>query len=228
MRALIVCVMLVVGCKQGDKPPVTSGSGTGSGSGSGSAVAVGSGSSAGCVVTVAINLGSITYDGGGIAGNVDRKPNEPPHLDMLSSLASKCSAYVTADPALSYQDVLLVIDTLRLDGFTLISLGKAGDPPPTDHTHSATPPSDITTTVLHDAPMLSVSKTQVMFRDKVIANLDDPLLDTKLAAAMPPGPKEPSLIVAADAQTPVRTLEHLLAVAKQQGYTSPQFAMTKR
>jgi biopolymer transport protein ExbD len=180
-------------------------------------------------VTVAINLGSITYDGGGIAGNVDRKPNETPNLDMLKPLAPRCSAYVTADPGLAYQDVISVIDTLRLDGFTTIALGKAGDPPsPTDHTHSATPPSDVTSAVLHDALAVSVSKTQVLVRGKVVANLDDPSLDAKLAAALPASPKDPTLIVAADAHTPVRTLDHLLAVAKLQGYTNPQFAVTKK
>jgi biopolymer transport protein ExbD len=179
-------------------------------------------------VTVAINLGSITYDGGGIAGNVDRKTNEAPNLDMLKPLAATCSAYVTADPGLAYQDVITVIDTLRLDGFTAIALGKAGDPPTTDHTHSATPPSDVTSAVLHDALAVSVSKTQVLVRGKVIANLDDPALDAKLAAALPASPKDPTLIVAADAHTPVRTLDHVLAVAKLQGYTNPQFAVTKK
>jgi biopolymer transport protein ExbD len=239
MKALIVsCVMVVAGCKQGDKPPAEHGSGAqpGSGSSSGSAVAIGSGSgsaagsgagSGACVITVAIRTGTITYEGGGIAGNVDRKPGEAPNLDVLKRFAGKCSAFVTADPTLQYQDVITVMDTLVKDGIVDVSLGKPGDPPSTDAVKHTDLGSGAIKTIdrVKTTPILIVTKTEVMFQGKEIAKLADPALEQEVSVELPANPKDPALILQADAQTPAGTINRLITVAKDRGYTELLFAV---
>jgi biopolymer transport protein ExbD len=206
------------------------------------------------VITIAINIGSITYDGGGIAGNVDRKPGEAPNLDVLKPLAHKCSAFVTADPTLLYQDVIAVMDTLVKDGIVNVSLGKPGDKPPAggdQPKHADLPPNLITGewktdangklvlegTIkpqpaikerLKDVPVLIVSKTRVMFHGEEIAKPDDTALDVKLAAVLPANPKDPTLILQADAQTPAATINRIIAAANNQGYTDLLFAVKNK
>lgn len=226
--AIVACVVLGVGCKQGAKAGAGSGSGSGWAAGSGSASASGSGS---CVIVVQIKPGTITYDGGGIAGNVDRKPGEAPNLDVLKPFAGKCAAFVTADPSLQYQDVVTVIDTLVKDGIVDVSLGKAGDPPPARdrpvHPDHAT---DVTTVwklapAAKTTPVLIVSKTQVLLEGKEIAEPGDGALQDEIAAALPANPKDPALILQADAATPAATLDRVIAAASQRGYTNVLFAV---
>src|SRR4051812_4150175 len=217
MKALLVsCVLITVACKQGDKPAGThAGSGSGSGSGS-SVISAGSGSGSGqCIITVAIRPGTITYDGGGIAGNVDRKPGEAPNLDVLKPFAGKCATLVTADPSLLYQDVIVVMDTLVKDGIVDISLGKPGDKPTTERpihpdlgsnavkTEWKTGPdgrlvlegtldkSVSSTELVKNALVLIVSKTQVLLQNKEIAKPDDAALEDEISAALPANPKDP-------------------------------------
>ncbi|HET9987180.1 MAG TPA: hypothetical protein VFQ65_01640 [Kofleriaceae bacterium] len=262
MKSLIVvCVLGVVGCKQGGKEPATGSAGSAStGSASAGSSTVGSGgsatagSAAGCVITVAIKPGSITYDGGGIAGNVDRKPGEAPNLDVLKPLAAKCSAFVIADPTLLYQDVITVMDTLVKDGIVNVSLGKPGDKPPAggDRPKRADLPPDLITSEwktdasgklvlegaikpqpavkarLRDVPVVVVTKTQVMFHGEEVAKPDDTALDTKVAAVLPANPKDPTLILQADAQTPAATINGIIAAANNQGYTELLFAVKKQ
>jgi len=252
--AIVACVVLAVGCKQGEKPGTGSGSGSGSGSAAGSGPATGSGSGSGsadgsCVIVVQIKPGTVTYDGGGIAGNVDRKPGEPPNLDVLKPFAGKCAAFVTADPTLTYQDVILVMDTLVKDGIVDVSLGKPGDPPP-GHDRPAHPDhaTDVTTlwkvgpdgkpllegTVEHrmaaadrwkTMPVLIVSKTQVLFGGKEIGKPEDSALQDELATALPANPKDPTLILQADAATSAATINQVIAAANQRGYTELLFAV---
>jgi biopolymer transport protein ExbD len=182
---------------------------------------------------VAIKPGSITYEGGGIAGNVDRKPGEAPNLDVLKPLAAKCSAFVTADPTLLYQDVIAVMDALVKDGITNVSLGKPGDKPPADANGKLVLEGTIKAQPalkqrLEDAPVLIVSKTQVMFQGKELAKPDDTALDVKLAAVLPANPKDPTLILQADAQTPAATINRILAAANNQGYTDLLFAVKNK
>jgi len=218
--ALAVCVV-VMGCKQKAEPPAT-GSGS-SGSATGSATA-GSGSAA-CLITVAVNLGSITYEGGGIAGNVDRKPGEQPNLAVLKPFGGKCSVFLTADPALSYKDVFAVIDALAKDGLYNVALGKPGDKPEAPPiTHAGTPLPDLGSAVLSDALTLSVTKTQITLRHQDLGKPDDATLESRLATALPANPADPTLILAADDAVPAATIHRIITVAKTQGYTNVLFA----
>src|SRR3569832_2867400 len=111
--AIVACVVLAVGCKQGEKPGTGSGSGSGSGAAAGSGPATGSGSGSGsadgsCVIVVQIKPGTVTYDGGGIAGNVDRTPGAPPDLDVLLPFVGLCAVFVFVVPSLLFLVVFLV------------------------------------------------------------------------------------------------------------------------
>jgi biopolymer transport protein ExbD len=253
-HVLVSCALAVVGCKQqAQPPPAPTGSGSSSGSGTTGSATAGSasGSAARCVITVAINVGTITYDGGGLAGNVDRKPGEAPNLDVLKQFAGKCSAFVTADPSLLYQDVILVMDTLVKDGIVDVSLGKPGDKPPaTDDTkkHPDLPadvikgewktgpdgrlmlegtikPQPAVAERLKNTPVLIVSKTQVMFQGKEIGKPDDSALAEEITVALPASPKDPTLILQADAQTPAAAITKIIDAARERGYTDLLFAV---
>jgi biopolymer transport protein ExbD len=199
------------------------------GSGSGSAAGSGAGSAA-CVITVAIRTTSITYEGGGIAGNVDRKPGEAPNLDVLKQFAGKCSAFVTAEPTLQYQDVITVMDTLVKDGIVDVSLGKPGDTPPTDPVKHPDLGSGAIKSVgrLETSPVLIVTKTQVMFQGKAIAKLDDAALEQDVGVALPASPKDPALILQADAQTSAALINRIITIAKDRGYTELLFAVKSK
>jgi biopolymer transport protein ExbD len=261
-------VIAIVGCKSGDKTGSTgsgdnggTGSSTGSsttgsgsamtGSGSGSAMSgSGSGSNAvTCLITIAMTQTNISWSGGGISeGHSDYKPGEPPHLDVLKAVAPTCTAFLTADDNLKYQDVIAVMDAIVKLGLVNISLGKAGDTPTPHKTTRPQPDIDIKwvkgpdgkpmlqgtldpmsgSSISKDTLVLVISRTQVTFKGEVLGKPDDDALDIKIAAKLPPSPKDPTLIIQADASTSSATINRAITAASNQGYTNVMFAVKNK
>jgi biopolymer transport protein ExbD len=230
--ALLV-VVAIVACKS-DKPPAPAptpteiGSGSGSSvviaAGSGSAGSAGSGSagsgSAACVIKVTLNQTNIAWDGGGIKGQNDFKPGEPPHLDALRGLT--CPAWLIADDKMRYQDVISVMDALIMMGIVEVSLS---DP---TKTKSGTVPARSDKQLLKEAPVLVITKTEVRFHDKLIGTPDDDAIATKLAAELPKDPKDPTFVIQADKDTSAKTINRVITGASNQGYTNVMFGVQNK
>jgi biopolymer transport protein ExbD len=230
----------------------TAGSGSAmAGSGSGSAMTgSGSGSNAAtCLITIAMTRTNISWSGGGISeGHSDYKPGEPPHLDVLKVVAPTCEAFLTADDNLKYQDVIAVMDSIVKLGLVNISLGKAGDKPTPQKTTRPQPNIDMKwvkgadgkltlqgtldplsgNTVSKDTLVLVITKTQVTFKGEVLGKPDDAAIDVKIAAKLPASPKDPTLIIQADANTSSATINRVITAATNQGYTNVLFAVKNK
>jgi len=227
------------------------GSGSGSGAGAGAATTgSGSGSNAvTCLITIAMTRTNISWSGGGISeGHSDYKPGEPPHLDVLKAVAPGCEAFLTADDNLKYQDVIAVMDSIMKLGLVNISLGKAGDTPTPKKTTRPQPNIDMKwvkgadgkltlqgtldpmsgNAVSKDTLVLVITKTQVTFKGEVLGKPDDAAIDVKIAAKLPPSPKDPTLIIQADASTSSATINRVITAASNQGYTNVLFAVKNK
>jgi biopolymer transport protein ExbD len=77
-------------------------------------------------------------------------------------------------------------------------------------------------------PILIVTKTQVMFQGKEIAKPDDAALEQEISVELPASPKDPTLILQADAQTPAGAITRIIAAAKDRGYTELLFAVKSK
>ena len=248
-------MVAIVGCKSGDTSgsgSATMGSGSaiagsGSDSGSGSAMAgSGSGSTApACLITITLTRTNISWTGGGISeGHSDYKPGEPPHLDVLRAVAPTCEAFLVAANDLKYRDVISVMDAIIKLGLVDVSLGEAGNPPTKK---TARPqPNDLKwvtgpdgkpmiqmaplagNAALKDVPVLVITKTQVMFKGDVIGKPDDDQIGDKIAAKLPANPKDPMVILQADADTSALTINHVIWAVSKRGYTDTLFAVKNK
>jgi biopolymer transport protein ExbD len=235
--------------------PTETGSGSSSGSaGSGSAGSgsgsAGSGSNAAaCLITIALTQTNISWSGGGISeGHSDYKPGEPPHLDVLKAVDPRCDAFLTADDNMKYQDVISVMDSVVKLGLVNISLGKPGDVPTKKKTTRPQPNIDMKwvkgpdgkltlqgsldplsgNALAKDTLVLVISKTQVTLEGEELGKPDDEALDVKIAAKLPASPKDPTLIIQADANTSSATINRAITAATNQGYTNVMFAVKNK
>ena len=180
-------VVALAGCKKSD-PVVTTGSGS---SGSGSAIVVvapdaaiapADAAPAPCVIVVKLQIGKLSWDGGGITGNTDYKPGEVPHIDAMKAAPPTCVVFFSAANDLKYQDVISVIDAIVKIGLVDVQLGRDGDKVLPKQTTRPQPNMDIkwakgadgklalTGTIdkmsgnapLATAPVLIISKTEVV------------------------------------------------------------------
>jgi len=201
-----------------------------------------------CLITITLTRSNISWTGGGIsAGHSDYKPGEPPHIDVLKAVAPTCEAFLVAANDLKYQDVISVMDSIIKLGLVNISLGEAGDPP-TKKTVRPQPDMDMKwvtgadgkptlegtmdplsgNVVSKDTPVLVITKTQVMFKGEVIGKSDDDQIGDKIAAKLPANPKDPTLILQADADTSALTINHVIWAVSKQGYTDTLFAVKNK
>jgi biopolymer transport protein ExbD len=247
----LLLVVAVVACKS-DKPPAPAPTPTETGSGSGSTViAAGSGSSttdvgsagsgsAACVIKVTLNPTNVAWDGGGVKGQSDFKAGESPHLDALKGITN-CSAWLVADDAMIYQDVIAVMDALVKLGITDVSLGDPTKSKPTSIPTPGVTKKPLTGVVglplsgritsddvLKKAPVLIITKTEVRLHDKVVGKPDDAEIATKLAAVLPKDPSDPTFIVQADKDTSAKTINRVITAASNQGYTNVLFAVKNK
>ncbi|MEO8846846.1 MAG: biopolymer transporter ExbD [Kofleriaceae bacterium] len=221
------------------------------GSAAAGSAAAGSGSGSStptCVLTIALTQTNLSWSGGGISeGHSDYKPGEPPHVDVLKAVDPRCATLLTAADTMKYQDVIAVMDALVKLGLVNISLGKAGDPP-TKRTTRPQPNIDMKwiksadgkptlqgtldpmsgSPIAKDTLVLVITKTQVTFKGEVLATPDDDKLGDKITAKLPADPKDPTLIIQADANTSSRTIARVIEAAGVRGYTNVLFAVKNK
>jgi hypothetical protein len=133
-------------------------------------------------------------------------------------------------------------------GLVNISLGKPGDTPTPKKTTRPQPDIDMKwvkgpdgkpmlqgtldrmsgSSISKDTLVLVISKTQVTFKGEAIGKPDDEAIDVKIAAKLPASPKDPTLIIQADASTPSATINRVITAAGNQGYTNVLFAVKNK
>jgi biopolymer transport protein ExbD len=180
-----------------------------------------------CHLRIAIAVDKIAWDGA-LTGSSAWKAGDKPNLAALEARRG-CHAQIASADTVKYQDVITVMDNLVTLGITDIALG--GDALPMQAAGSgATPhvsalPDKAT---LQNAPLIVITKTQVLLKDKVIGKPGDADLQAKLVAALPPKPSDPTAILQADQNTSSITVMRVVNAASQTGYTNLLFAVTSR
>lgn len=206
---------------------------------------------AGCTVQIKITADKVSYDGGGVKGDVAYKPGASIDLAALKPAVGKCNANVWAEDKIAYQDVINVMDATTKVGITDVGIGS-----PTDtRTEPAKPPKPtapsgwtMTTTTSPDGkltitghmdpnapkdkllgmPILIMTKTDVQLAGKTIAKVSDEELIDKVAKALPPNPKNPTLILQADRELPFSTIAAAVKAAQASGYDNLLFAVKNK
>jgi biopolymer transport protein ExbD len=222
MKHLVLAIAIVLlGCKSEKPAPAAEPVAVAP---SGSAAAVKAAPPADCQLRITVAADKIAWDGA-LTGSTPWKAGDKPELTALAARPG-CRAQVSADDAVKYQDVIAVMDNLVKLGITDLALvgsklpmQAAGSGSPT---HVGALPDKAT---LQNAPLIVVTKTQVLLKDKVIGTPSDADLQAKLVAALPPKPSDPTAILQADKDTSSVTIMRVVDAASQTGYTNLLFAV---
>jgi len=193
-----------------------------------------------CVLAVKVS-DKITFEGGGVKGE---SPLAAIDVSAVKPLAGRCSADLTADDTVEYQNLINVMDKLVQAGITDVGLGGAR------HDH-ALPPQEPTITgewtttkdgklqltghfkdsskdLLRNAPLIIMSRTEVKVFGKSVGKPDDSALGAAIAAALPASPKDPTVIIQADRGLPFATIRAATDAAAKGGYTNVLFAVKNK
>jgi biopolymer transport protein ExbD len=173
----------------------------------------------GCAVKVAVTKDKITWDGGGITGEAPRATAD---LSALAPLAGTCSVDMTAADDLTYQQVIDVMDQLVKHGLKDIGLGTADDS--ADSKATAPRPDGIPPDVAK-APIIVITTKEVTVNGKVVAELADGDFSALLAAALPPNPTDPTIVLQCDKALDYGAVRIALETADKAGYTNVLFAV---
>jgi biopolymer transport protein ExbD len=198
-----------------------------------------------CVIAVKMT-DQVTFDGGGVKGESSIAKLD---LSPLKQLAGKCTAEITADDAVGYQDIIRVMDTLVGSGITEVGLGGPKSPK-IDRPSKPLPGPTITgewgttkdgklqltghfseadkNAALKAAPVIVITKTEVKVSGKAIGKPDDAALAAAISSALPATPKDSMVILQADASLSFAPVRAAIDGAKQAGYDNVLFAVTNK
>jgi len=209
---------------------------------------------AACTVQIKVTSDKITYDGGGVKGEIPFKSGATIDMAPLKPAVGKCDANIWADDDIAYQDVIAVMDSTVHVGIVNIGLGSPTDKPvknakPSD-VPPATPPAGWTMTttktpdgklqitgkfdpsvkddLLKNTPLIIISKKDVTVFGKSVGKPADPNLDSEIVGALPPNPKNPTVILQADRELPFSTIAAAVKAASTGGYDNVLFAVKNK
>jgi biopolymer transport protein ExbD len=174
-----------------------------------------------CVVKVSVG-DKISFEGGGVKGE---SPTDAVDLSAVKPLAGKCTAEVTAPDTQSYQKVVTVMDKLVAAGITDVSIESgAPDAKPTPAPKTIDPKDAVKT-----APVIIITKTDVKIANKAVGKVKDTdKLADAIAKALPPNPKEATVILQADESLTFATIRAAIAGSKKAGYDNVLFAVKNK
>jgi biopolymer transport protein ExbD len=238
--SIALVLALAGGCKDKKKDPApvepaplpTAGSGSGSGSamtpttpttpttGSGSAVA------AGCELALTIDGSSVSWktatSAGAMADGIDAA--KITETAKTVAAAGPCTATISADDKVVYQDVITVMDAVTAGGIKDVGL-EFGGPDMPKPTVTGPPPA------VKEMPVVVITTDTVMLNSKELGKLADAKLDAVLAAAFADAKKaSPAghLILQADKGTTWANLAKVVGAAYAAGFGNVLFAVKNK
>jgi biopolymer transport protein ExbD len=177
-----------------------------------------------CVLAVSLT-DKVTYEGGGIKGE-----STVAALDkaVFTPLAGKCSAEITAEDTVGYQDIIRTMDLLVTAGITDVGLGGTKSPK-VDAPTSSGKLGPVSKDALKSAVVIVMSRTEVTVSGKKVGKPADATLGAAIVKALPPNPTtSPIVIVQADASLSFAPIRAALDAAKQAGYDNVLFAVKNK
>ncbi|MBA3541424.1 MAG: hypothetical protein H0T79_17565 [Deltaproteobacteria bacterium] len=197
-----------------------------------------------CVVQLDIlAAGAVEYDDGGSVRGETASSRGRADFSALKPLVGRCAASLWADDEIDYDALNLAMRTLVTLGIrdvriesgwrnasprrrppprprsvpTIISTWRAGK---VEVTGNFDPKQ-----ALENMPQIIATTTKVLIAGIVVGKPEDKGLALAVAKALAPNPKDPTIILQADARVEFVTIRHLIQGAKAAGYTNVLFAM---
>ena len=156
-----------------------------------------------CELKIQLTATKLSYEGGGLKGELPWKPGTAPDASVFKPLAGTCTAMLLPTNDLIYQDVIAVMDAIIKVGLVDISLGDGAKTPAKAPKSTGTPDPGIkvswgsdgslTGTLtgpprrdqLKSAPVIIMTKTEVMFAGKTVGKIGDADLSSEIEKALP-------------------------------------------
>jgi biopolymer transport protein ExbD len=189
-------------------------------------------------VQVEIGRDAVTFGRGGSTMSIARERHAIDRDAVetgLRELAKDCvgGVEISAEPATGYQDLITVMDLAMAAGFEDIGIAKPGGDRPGDPPAPSGPGGGGTT--IAKAPVVIVTKTEVLLDGTRLAGVDDRItaIEAAIAAALKARAVDPAapagaLVIQADASATYETIMKVITGARTAGFEDVVFAVKSK